>query len=844
MIGENDTLRVLGGSATVNGGLGADQIISAVAGPVLWEVTGVNAGRMSYAGGAVQFTLVETLVGGDGDDTFRFKSGQRIGGRAVGGAGTDTLDYSDFTTAVSVNLQTPTASQTNGIESIEQLVGGSGSDTLTGTNLDTNWQLTGSNSGFVGTTSFASFENLTGGSGVDRFVFSNAGSVSGNVSGGLGNDILDYSLAAQNTQVNLSSSTASRILGTFTSVSDVVFPLGSTNTVIGRDLATTWNVSSPNSVTASSISFTAVTHIQAGTGIDTLVGANTANTWQVSGANTGLLSGINFTGVENLTGGTADDRFVFSSAGAVSGAINGGTGSNELNYGSWQSAVVVDLAQKKSTNVGSFAAIQKFVAGTSSADRMIGEDNSNSWTISGINQGVVDTLVFESIEQLAGGTGTDNFILSGGSVSSVEGGTGTDGLFGDAVTNVWNVTGPDAGTLNGLSFQSIERLLGSSADDSFNISAPGAISTSISGGTGTDSLSYAQWSSPVTVNLSSNTATAVGTISSIEQFTGSSVSGDVFTAANTPNNWQINSSGLIQLNSTLTLTSFDSLVGGTNADTFSIGGGVVNGPSLNGGSGTDVLSYAGRSDAILIDRETGIATGLAAFASIEQFNGGDNIDTLKGANTVTAWTIGAPGTGTFTGGAFSSIENIVGGSAADSFVITSSTSSGTIAGGGGADSVTGSTFDNTWRLTGLRSGLLNNTLTFSDIASIRGGTLTDLFLVEPSAAGFSTIDGNSGNDSLDYSSFLTAVQVNLASRSATEVNSFLSIESLLGSGQSDILIGFDLNTTWTLSGTNAGRASTINFQGFEQLEGGSGNDTFASAVARSIGYRADQALTQ
>ena len=83
-------------------------------------------------------------------------------------------------------------------------------------------------------------------------------------------------------------------------------------------------------------------------GIDTLTGPNLINTWNITGANAGTLLGgqAGFATVENLTGGSARDVFGFSAAAGatLSGKIDGGAGSNWLDYSAVLTGVTVNLA--------------------------------------------------------------------------------------------------------------------------------------------------------------------------------------------------------------------------------------------------------------------------------------------------------------------------------------------------------------------------------------------------------------------------------------------------------------------------------------------------------------------
>ena len=104
--------------------------------------------------------------------------------------------------------------------------------------------------------------------------------------------------------------------------------------------------------------------------------------------------------------------------------------------------------------------------------------------------------------------------------------------------------------------------------------------------------------------------------------------------------------------------------------------------TIDGGTGSDTLSYAAYKSAVAVvlsgsSATTGFsssnATGLTGFAGIDVLTGGQAAtDTLTGENKVSTWDIGTTqdyrdGTATLT---FSAFEHLQGGSAADTFNIT------------------------------------------------------------------------------------------------------------------------------------------------------------------------------
>jgi hypothetical protein len=72
--------------------------------------------------------------------------------------------------------------------------------------------------------------------------------------------------------------------------------------------------------------------IKAGTGTNTLIGPNVDPVWAITGPDSGSVDGLTFSGFQNLVGGTADDTFQFGPNGSISGSVDGGGGTNALDY--------------------------------------------------------------------------------------------------------------------------------------------------------------------------------------------------------------------------------------------------------------------------------------------------------------------------------------------------------------------------------------------------------------------------------------------------------------------------------------------------------------------------------
>jgi len=618
------TSRAFGFSGTfssiesVVGGLGGDILIGANAANV-WNITGNNKGDI---GGVFKFDGFENLAGGTNTDTFKFAGAVSVSGNVDGKGSTgpaDTLDYSWYpgTLGASVNLATSKATGVGGtFANVKRVVGSSGSDTLTGANLPNTWNITawgGGNIGGAGVFDFSGFEHLSGGTNTDTFKFA-GGTVLGNVDGksstGAVPDTLDYSLYATSipVTVNLATSKATGILGTFANMKKVV----------------------------------------GGYGSDTLVGANVANAWNITGNNKGDLGGasvFSFENFENLTGGTNTDTFKFAGAVYVSGNVDGkgSTGSvpDTLDY-SWYPGTLgasVNLATNKATGVGGTFANIKKVVGSAGFDTLIGANAANTWNITawgGGNIGGAGVFDFSGFEHLSGGTNTDTFKFAGGvvlgnvdgkgsagaadtldyslygtslpvtvnlatskatgisgtfsNIKRLIGGFGSDALVGTNAANTWTITGNNKGDIGGasvFSFESVENLSGGSNADTFKLGAGWGVSGTINGQAGVNTLDYSAYSTAVTVNLLSGSATGVagaaaGRVLGFQNVHGGT-NNDTLTGNASDNILRGNAGN-------------DTLVGGDGHDILLGGDGY---DRLDGGNGRDLLIGGGWADTLL-----------------------------------------------------------------------------------------------------------------------------------------------------------------------------------------------------------------------------------------------------
>ena len=552
--------------------------------------------------------------------------------------------------------------------------------------------------------------------------------------------------------------------------------------------------------------FSGIDLLAAGTGADTLNGIAGADaTWAVGpGTARSYTSGgrtLNFTSVDNLVGSSGIDNFTVS--GAQSANLNGGSNNDTFTF--------TDGA----TLVGN-------INGNTGSDILSYVGNTIAATVNLAN--LLDGSLAVSIETIIG-------------TSSVN----PDTLVGLPGVTAFNVTGPNSGTAAGANFQSFENLTGQNGNDSFGFTGGGSLSGVIDGGIGTDTLDFTNIGSARTVTfnglgtadgLNGTEAAVTGGFRNINTVGGSAVGGDLLIGATLlgggglPLNdsiWQIGPARSYSVGGRLVgFSNFESVQGGNYNDLFTVsgantgslsvnlhggnGGGIdtfnfLDGATLNGsvtgGDGNDTLSFDAYTTAVGITLTNNTANGFAGtttpagliaggFNEIDTLIAGDAGDTLTGLNSDATWEVDGtnrylnPGIDPSRFQSFQDFENLVGGSAIDTFEVTG-THSTNLTGGDGDDIIR--LFD--------------------------PSTLTGM------------VDGGLGNDTFDLSAKPVGQSIS--------VSSLISIENVIGTMGSDTLVGAAGGSTFMITGPDQFTVGTSNYVGFENLQGGSGADTFLFA---------------
>lgn len=251
------------------------------------------------------------------------------------------------------------------------------------------------------------------------------------------------------------------------------------------------------------------------------------------------------------------------------------------------------------------------------------------------------------------------------------------------------------------------------------------------------------------------------------------------------------------------------------------------GDVIDGGEGTDTVSYADSSAAVNVDLGAGTASGGDAngdvLTDIENLTGSTHDDTLVGDGSDNLL-IGGGGADVLDGAAGTDTVSYANSDAAVSVDLALGTGTGGDAQGdtiSGIENLTGSDYDDT-----LTGDISNNSILGGDGVDTIDGRDGDDTLI--GGAGADVIDGGDGTDKVSYTTAASAVTVDLSDvTGASNIgdafgDTFANIESFELSDYDDVFVGDAANNTV------AGGAGTDNLSGgagHDVLDGGAGADS-------------------
>ncbi|MDB5862130.1 MAG: repeat-containing protein, partial [Ramlibacter sp.] len=606
-------------------------------------------------------------------------------------------------------------------------------------------------------------------------------------------------------------------------------------------------------------------------GSDRLVG-DQGGTWTMDGLNRGSVGNVTFRGVENLQGADdSTDTFVFTAAGGLDGQVLGGSDGEDTLQGPGVASSWVITGENAGTLNGAivFSGIEN-IAGGAGIDTLVGSDEDNTWSLSGFGAGSLNGVTsFSGIENLTGGRGNDAFLLpdagwlaglvdgglldpdapsvnsldfsarttavevdlesstatsvSGGfaRINRVVGGIAEDTLTGPVALldqTAWSVTGIDAGTVDGTAFAGFENLSGQdSSSDAFVFATLGGVTGTISGGTGSlDGFAVAVGTGsllafqPAGADAADTTTVSGKTIHYAGMDRYSPFSGDdanrVITGTLFDRNMVVAdvnpfTTGAMRVSFTgLSFTDGSTFTFATPTVSLTLatgtGGDAIVVSSLDAGFSASRLQYAAgvlSGQLRATDDDATIALG-STEASVD---GGLIITLTVNGHAQTFGTLGA------------GVQRITldGRGGADTFTLDEVLPLLIdIAGGGGADTLVGPEAGMQWEVTGADSGSGAGISSFASIENLLGRGGEDRFNVRSGGSISGLVDGGGGLD---------------------------------------MLVGPDVDSTWSLSGADAGTLNgSTDFTGIENLTGGFAADTFQVGAAGSLSGVLDGGLAK
>ena len=254
----------------------------------------------------------------------------------------------------------------------------------------------------------------------------------------------------------------------------------------------------------------------------------------------------------------------------------------------------------------------------------------------------------------------------------------------------------------------------------------------------------------------------------------------------------------------------ENLNGGASGNNFRVvGNGNISG-TISGGVGADALFGNNLNSTWAINAPNAgtltDANGANAFTGIENVTGGTGNDafTLSGAGSIS---------GTISGG-----------------------------GGAGVDTLTGKDLDSTWTINAVNAGSLDDASgvnVFTGIENLVGGTANDTFVVlNTGMIGSIAGGGQTLADTLDLSLRTGLVAINTLG-SATDVGIFSGIEAVIGNSGPDGTTTTLTGSNFSLTGANSGTADSIAYSGVGNLQGRDGANSFSGGMGSVAGTIAD-----
>ena len=270
----------------------------------------------------------------------------------------------------------------------------------------------------------------------------------------------------------------------------------------------------------------------------------------------------------------------------------------------------------------------RFIQGSEDADEIVLDGQILTITVNGVSVNHDISCVTELTVDALGGNDTFILIDRPDTLTLLDfiGGGGSDTLQGSNNASTWTVTGNGQGNISGAEaavFSQMENLVGDTAADRFVFQGSASILGDLTD-FGDAVLDYSGFASPVIVNLSAGTASAIGgsLSSSIDQFIGTTALGDSIVGPSGDNLtvWNVTAPDAGTIAGTIIFEDFENLTGGTGDDSFLVTAGLAVAGLVDGGGGENDLSLGGTESGEGVSIQTGrvtIGSGQTDYANID-----------------------------------------------------------------------------------------------------------------------------------------------------------------------------------------------------------------------------------
>jgi hypothetical protein len=148
---------------------------------------------------------------------------------------------------------------------------------------------------------------------------------------------------------------------------------------------------------------------------------------------------------------------------------------------------------------------------------------------------------------------------------------------------------------------------------------------------------------------------------------------------------------------------------------------------------------------------------------------------------------------------------------------------------GGVNTLEGADRENTWEVTSVNGGEINDTINFTHFANLTGGSSIDRFELENITDITGLIDGSGGVDYLTITGSEQTIELGV---------DVTLVENLIANVGDAELIATNNYNIWAIDGKNSGNVKenteTVNFNGFSSISGGSDVDEFTISGSGNI----------